>query len=169
MSSWHLPMFLNPERSMSHSTEHDSKCAESSHPSMEYHSDADETKLEEASTASENDVFASIWYPSLPLVKNFPLCCSKPYLCNWDFKDSDQALKYIMKYFNHKTIHNSLKSFPDLSTDFIYSITYVDTHHFTQLQCYINKSIHDQNAKWLALQARYSTSTLNPYIVQCIL
>ena len=73
--------------------------------------------------------------------RTFPLHFSKPYLHNWDFKDSDQVLRYITKYFNHETIHRSLKSFPDLSTDFIYSNTYMDTHHFSQLQHYINKSI----------------------------
>ena len=70
-----------------------SKCAESSQQSMEYHSDTDDTKLEEASTASDDDVFASIQYPSPPPVKNFPLHFPKPYLHNRDFKDSDQALR----------------------------------------------------------------------------
>ena len=106
--------------------EQDSKCVESSHQSMEYHSDADGSKSEEASTESEDNVFASIWYPSPPPAKKFPLCFPKPYLCNWDFRDSDQALKYIMKHFNPELIHKSLKFFPDLSHNFIYSITYVD-------------------------------------------
>ena len=154
---------------MSHSTEQDSRCAESSHKSTEYHSDTDGSELEEASTASDDDVFTSIQYPSLPPVKNFPLCFPKPYLHNWDFRDSNQALRYIMRYFNCETIHQSLKSFPSFHTDFIYSNIYMETHHFNSLQCYINKSIQDQNAKWLELLVRYSTSTPNPYIVQCIL
>ena len=45
---------------MSHSTEQDSECAESSQQSMEYHSDVDGTESEEASTASDDDVFTSI-------------------------------------------------------------------------------------------------------------
>ena len=130
-------MFLNPERSMSHSTEQESENAESSHWNIEYHFDADDTKLEKASTASDNDVFASIWYPSLPATKNLPLCFSKPYLHHQDFKDSDQALRYIMRYFNCQTIHQSLKSFPNLYNDFIYSNTYVETHCFDSLQHYI--------------------------------
>ena len=108
---------------------------------MEYHSDADYTKSEDTSTASDDDLFASIQYPLPPPAKNVPLHFPKPYLHNQDFKDSDQALRYITKYFNCKMIHKSLKSFLDLSTDFIYSNTYVESHHFTQLQCYINKSI----------------------------
>ena len=126
-------MLLNPERSMSHSKEQDSGCAESSQTDTEYHSNVDSTESEEASTASDDDVFASIWYPSLPWAKNFPLRFPKPYLCNQDFKDSDQALRYIMKYFNLQTIHQSLKSFPRLYNDFIYSNTYVETHRFNSL------------------------------------
>ena len=165
MSSWHLPTFPNPERSMSYSTEQDSECAESSHNSIEYHSNTDGFKLEEASTASDDDVFTSIWYPSLPSMKNFPLCFPKPYLHTWDFKDSNQALRYITKYFNCQIIHQSLKSFPNLYNNFIYSNTCMETHHFDSLQHYIQ----DWDAKQLELHARYFTSTPNPYIVQCIL
>ena len=169
MSSWHLPMFLNHERSMSYSMEHDSEHAESSHNSTEYHSNTDGSESEEASTESEDDVFASIWYPSLHPAKKFPLCFPKPYLCNQDFKDSDQALKYIRRYFNHEMIHQSLQSFPNLSKDFIFLNTYMETNCFDLLQCYINKSIRDWNEKWFKLLVRHSTSTPNPYIVQCIL
>ena len=116
-----------------------SEHAESSHISMEYHSDTDDIELEEASTASEDDVFASIQYPSLLPAKNFPLCFPKPYLQNWDFKDSNQALKYIRRYFNCETIHKSLKPFPNLAKDFIYANTYMDSYRFNSLQCYINK------------------------------
>ena len=151
MSSWHLPTFLNPEGSMSYSTEHDSECAESSHQSTGYHSDPNDTKLEEAFTASDDNIFTSIQYSSSPPVKNFPLYFPKPYLHTWDFKDSDQALRYITKFFNHETIHQSLKSFPDLSINFIYSNTYMESHCFTQLQHYINKSICDWDAKQLEL------------------
>ena len=170
MSSWHLPKFLNPERSMSYSMEHNSKHAESSHPSMAYHSNTDGTELEEASTASDDDVFTSIWYPSPPPEKNFPLCFPKPYLWNWDFRDSDQALRYIRGYFNNETIHKSLKVFPNLTKDFIYANTYVYSYHFNSLQCYINKSIQDWDAAWLELHARYySSSAIDRYIVQCVL
>ena len=103
------------------------------------------------------------------LQQRTPLCFPKPYLYNWDFKDSDQALRYITRYFNHKTIHQSLQSFPNLTKDFIYLNTYVETHCFNQLQHYINKSILDQNAAQLELHMRYSTSTINPYIIQCVL
>ena len=163
-------MFLNPERSMLYSMEQSSECAESSHIRMEYHFNTDGPESYEASTASEDDVFTSIWYPSPPPAKNFSLCFPKPYLQNQDFKDPDQALRYIKRYFNHKTIHTSLKVFPNLTKDFIYANTYVDSHCFNSLQCYINKSIQDQDAAWLELHVRYySTSTPNPYIIQCIL
>ena len=150
---------------MSYHMEHDSENDESSQKDTEYHSESGSTKLEEGSTASEEDTFLSIWYPSPP---SFPT----PYLHNWDFRDSDQTLEYIMKPFNLESVHNSLKKFPDLSNDFIYSNIYIDSHQFTQLQCYINKSIHNQNAflqRWLALHARYSTTGINPFILQCIL
>ena len=162
-------MFLNPERSMSHSMEHDSEHAETSHNSKEYHSDADGCESEEASTESEDNVFASIWYPSLPPAKKSPLYFPKPYLHNQDFRDSNQALKYIKRYFNHEMIHQSLQSFPSLSKDFIYFNTYMETNHFDLLQFYINKSIWDRNAKWVKLLARYSTSAPNVFIVQYIL
>ena len=57
---------------------------------MEYHSNHSKSgsKSEEGSTTLEEDMFLSIWYPSPP---NFP----KPYLHNQDFRDSNQALKYI--------------------------------------------------------------------------
>ena len=121
--------------------EHNSKNDESSHKSMEYHSKHGQSELEEGTTTSEEDMFLSIWYPSLPQL-------TTPYLHNQDFRDSDQALKYIMKHFNPESIHKSLKSFPDLSHDFIYSNTYVDYTKFTLLQPtpYIQKSILDQNA-----------------------
>ena len=53
-------------------------------------------------------------------------------------------------------IHQILKSFPNLNNDFIYSNIYVETHHFNSLQHYIDKSIQDQNAKWLELHVKPS-------------
>ena len=117
---------------MEHSSEH----AESSQNNTEYHSKSGTTESEEGSTASEEDTFLSIQYPSSLPLKNFPLQFHKPYLHNQDFKDSDQALRYIMKNFNLELIHQSVQSFPDLSNNFIYSNTYMDTHQFTQLQLY---------------------------------
>ena len=150
--------------------EQDFENAESSQNSTEYHSNMDGSESEEASTTSDDDVFTSIQYPSPPPAKNFPLHFPKPYLRDWDFRDSDQALKYIKRYFNHKMIHKSLKVFPNLAKDFIYANTYMDSYHFNSLQCYINKSIQDWDAAWLELHMRYnSTSAPNPYIVQCIL
>ena len=146
---------------MSHSSEHNSEDNKSSHKDTEYHSES-----EEGSTTSEEDMFLSIQYPSPP---NFPT----PYLCNWDFRDPDKGLKYIMNHFNLETIHNSLHRFPDLSLNFIYSNTFVDSDYFLLLEHYINKSIHDWNAlhqKGLELHTRHLTSDkLNPFIIQCIL
>ena len=150
---------------MSHISEHISEDKKPSQEESEYYSNLD-SKSEEGTTTSEEDTFLSIWYPSPP---NFP----KPYLCNWDFRDPDKALKYITMHFNLKTTHKSLKSFPDLSLNFIYSNTFMDPTCFSLLKCYINKSIHDRNAllqKWLELQARYYMSDeINPLIIQCIL
>ena len=131
---------------MSHHTEHNSKNDESSQKDTEYHSKLGSTELEEesyASTESEEDTSLSIHYPSPSPSKKFSLQFHKPSLCNQDFKNSNQALRYIMKNFNLKLIHQNLKSFPDLSKDFIYSNTYVASHQFTQLQHFINKSIQD--------------------------
>ena len=101
------------------------------HTILEYYSDSD-SELEEGSTTSEEDTFLSIRYPSPPY---FPT----PYLCNWDFRDPQKAFKYIMKHFNIETIHNSVKLFPDLSKDFIYSNTYganhLDTTTYVQWLC----------------------------------
>ena len=102
-----------------------------SYEELEYNSDLD-SKLEEGSTTSEEDMFLYIRYPSPPY---FPT----PYLCDWDFRVSDKALKYIMKHFNLEVVHNRLRRFPDLSLDFIYSNTFVDPDHFTLLEYYINK------------------------------
>ena len=149
---------------MSQPLEQDTKAKKSSHAELEYHTDSD-SELEE-STASEEDTFLSIWYPSPP---HFPT----PYLHNWDFGDPAKALKYIMKHFNLEVIHKSVKQFPNLSHDFIYSKTFVDPDFSLLLKCYINKSICDWNAllqKWLELQARYIKSdNINPLIIQCIL
>ena len=84
--------------------------------------DESDSKSEEGSTASEEDMLLSIQYPSPPY---FPT----PYLHNWDFRDSNQALKYITKHSNCETIHNSLWKFPDLSPDFIYSRIQVIFHY----------------------------------------
>ena len=146
---------------MSQPLEKITKAKESSHEDSEYHSKWD-TELEEGSTASEDNMFLSIWYPSLP---QFP----SPYLHNQDFFDSEWARKYIMKHFSLKVIRNSLHCYPDLSHDIIYHNTFVDLSHFASLQCYIHKSICDHNATlqiWSEHIARYCTSDdINPLII----
>ena len=96
-----------------------------------------------------------------------------PYLHKWHFGDPEKALKYITKHFDLDMIHRSVKQFPDLSHDFIYSNTFVDPDHFILLQCDINKSIREHNAylqKWLELHDRYIASdNINPLIITCIL
>ena len=149
---------------MLHHMEYVSKNDESSQNDTEYHSESG-SELEEGTTASEEDTFLSIQYPSLP---HFPT----PYLHNWDSRDSDQALKCITKHFNPESITKSLKSFPDLSHNFISSNTFVDPTQSTLLEHYIQKSILDHNAfvqKQLELQVRYSISDINHFILQCIL
>ena len=120
-----------------------------------------EIELEEGSTASEDDTFLSIQFPS-------PSIFPKPYLCNWDFFDSKRARKYIMKHFNLENIKNSLWCFPDLSRDILYHNTFIVPEHFDSLQHYINKSIHEHNAAlqiWSEHIARYTPSDdLNPLL-----
>ena len=123
---------------MSQHSEHITDAKQSSHDELEYYSDLD-SKLEEGSTTSEEDIFLSIWYPSLPY---FPT----PYLHNRDFRDPEKALRYITKHFNLGMIYNSIQRFPDLSKVFVYSNTFINPDHFTLLQHYINKSICDPNA-----------------------
>ena len=123
---------------MSQPSEQITKAKKSSHEELEYYSNSD-SESEEGSTASEEDSFLSIQYPSPPY---FPT----PYLQDWDFRNSDKGQKYITKHFNLKTLHNSLRRFPDLSHDFIYSNTFVDPDRFLLLKHYINKSICKHNA-----------------------
>ena len=91
-----------------------------SYDDLEHYSES-----EEGSTTSEEDTFLSIQYPSLPY---FPT----PNLHHWDLGDPKKALKYIMKHFNLKTIHN-IQRFPNLSKDFIYSNTFIDSDCFLLL------------------------------------
>ena len=92
---------------MSQPLETDSAANKSSHNDLENVSESG-SKSEEGSTASEDDVFLSIWFPSLP---NFPT----PYLCNQDFLDAERARRYITKHFNLENIREGLRCYPDLS------------------------------------------------------
>ena len=126
------------KEAMSQPSEQITEANNPSHEELEYYSDFD-SELEDGSTASEEDMFLSIWYPWPPY---FPT----PYLCNWDFRDPKKALKYITKHFNLEMIQKNVKQFPDLSHNFIYSNTFMDPDCFSLLKCYINKSICDHNA-----------------------
>ena len=148
---------------MSQPSEQITEAKKSSPDNLEYYSKSD-TESEEGSTTSEEDTFLSIQYPSLPY---FPT----PYLHNWDFGDPNKALKYITKHFNPKVIHNSPHYFPNLSKDFIYSNTYIDSDCFLLFQWRINKSIIDCNVylqKRSEHYARYITSDIYPLIIICI-
>ena len=134
---------------MSQPSEHFTKAKKSSHEDLETSS-----KLEEGSTASEDDTFLSVWFPSPP---NSPT----PYLCNRDFLDSKRARKYITKHFNLENIKEGLQRYPDLSRDILYHNTFIVPDYFDNLQCYINKSIHEHNAAlqiWSEHIARYTPS-----------
>ena len=150
---------------MSQPSEQITEANKPSHEELEYYSDFD-SELEDGSTASEEDMFLSIWYSSPP---NFPT----PYLCNWDFLDTERARKYIMKHFNLKNIKEGLRRYPDHSRDILYHNTFIDPDHFDSLQRYINKSIHKHNATfqiWSEHITRYSASDdLNPLLIICIL
>ena len=153
LSPAHIP---EPWKKQCHSL---AKAKKSSHKELEYTSNLD-SELEEESTTSEEDTFLSIQYSSPP---NFPT----PYLCNWDFKNANKALKYILKIFNPKVIHNSLLAFSTLLRDIVYYSTYIDSDHFTQLQNRINKSIYNHNVyheKQLEHYARQLASDINPLI-----
>ena len=84
---------------MSQALEQNTEAKKSSHEDSEYYYESD-TELEEGSTASEEDTFLSIRYPSLPY---FPTA----YLHNWNFGEPDKALKYITKHFNLGAIQDS--------------------------------------------------------------
>ena len=143
---------------MSQHSEHDSEANQSSH-----HTD---TESEEGSTASEDDVFLSIRFPS---PQNFP----HPYLCNRDFLNAERARKYITKHFNIENIREGLRRYPDLSKDVLYHNTFVVPEHFESLQRYIHKSITDRNAQlqtWSDTIARYLVySDLNPLLILNVL
>ena len=143
---------------MSQPLEQDSAAKKSSHSS--------ETESEEGSTASEDDVFLSIQFPSPP---NFPY----PYLHNRDFLDAERARRYITKHFNLENIREGLRRYPDLSRDVLYHNTFIVPEHFESLQHYIQKTINDRNAQlqiWSEHIARYLVSDdLNPLITINIL
>ena len=150
---------------MSQPSEHDSAAKKSSHDGSETHSES-ETESEEGSTASEDDVFLSIRFPSLP---HFPT----PYLCNRDFLNTEKARRYIMKHFDLENIREGLRRYPDLSKDTIYHNTFIAPEHFESLQCYITRIIHDRNATlqiWSESITRYLVYTdLNPLLILNIL
>ena len=149
---------------MSQPSEQDSMAKQSSQGSET--NSKSETELEEGSTASEDDVFLSIWFPSPP---NF----HTPYLRNRDFLDAKRARRYITKHFNLENIREGLRHYPDLSKDVIYHNTFVAPEHFKSLQCYITKTINDHNAAlqiWSEHIARYLVSdNLNPLLTINIL
>ena len=149
---------------MSQPSEHDSAAKKSSH-GLETNSEP-ETKSEEGSTASEDDVFLSIQFPSPP---NF----SHPYLRNWDFLDSERVRRYITKHFSLENIREGLRRYPDLSRDILYHNTFIVPEHFKSLQRYIQKTINDRNAQlqiWSEHIARYLVSdNLNPLLTINIL
>ena len=150
---------------MSQPSEHDSAAKKSSQYDSEPNSES-ETESEEGSTASEDDVFFSIRFPSPP---NFPT----PYLRNWDFLDAERARRYITKHFNIENIREGLRRYPDLSKDVIYHNTFVAPEYFESLKHYIDKSIHNRNAAlqiWSENIARYLVYTdLNPLLILNIL
>ena len=111
---------------MSQPLEQCAKAKKASHEESEDTSNSD-SESEEGSTASEEDTFLSIWYPSLPYLPT-------AYLCNQDFSSSEEALRYIMKHFKLEMIQESVKDFPNLSKNFIYSNNYVDPDCFTLLK-----------------------------------
>ena len=150
---------------MSQPSEQIPEAKKSSQNDLESDSES-ETELEEGSTASVDDTFLSIQFPSPP---NF----HTPYLHTWDFLDAERARKYIMKHFNIENIREGLRCYPDLSKDVIYHNTFISPEHFESLQCYITKSIHDHNAAlqiWSENIARYLVSgDLNPLLIFNIL
>ena len=150
---------------MSQPSEKHSKTKKSSHDGSE-HTSGSETESEEGSTASEDDTFLSIRFPSPP---NF----HTPYLHNQDFLDAKRARRYITKHFNLENIREGLRRYPDLSKDVIYHNTFVAPEHFESLQRYITKSIHDRNAAlqiWSENIARYLVSDdLNPLLILNVL
>ena len=150
---------------MSQHSEHDSDVSKPSQYHLEDNSES-ESESEEGSTASEDDVFLSIQFPSPPIFHT-------PYLRNRDFLNTEQARKYIMKHFNLENIREGLRRYPDLSKDIIYHNTFVAPEHFKSLQRYITRSIHDHNAAiqiWSEHIARYLVSDdLNPLLIINIL
>ena len=85
---------------MSQPSEQNPEANQSSQADLESNSKL-ETKSEEGSTASEDDTFLSIQFPSPP---NF----HTPYLRNLDFLDTERARRYIMKHFNIENIREGL-------------------------------------------------------------
>ena len=150
---------------MSQPSEQNPEAKQSSQNDSESNSES-ETESEEGSTASEDDTFLSIWFPSPP---NF----HTPYLCDWDFLNTERARKYRTKHFNIKNIREGLQHYSDLSKDIIYHNTFITPEHFKSLQHYIKRSIHDHNAAlqiWSENITRYLVSdNLNPLLILNVL
>ena len=161
MSSWPCQYSWTLKEAMSQPLEQDSTAKKPSHEDSENNSES-ETESEEEYTASEDDMFLSIRFPSLPN-------CPTPYLRNRDFLDAKRARRYITKHFNLENIREGLWRYPDLSKDVIYHNTFIAPEHFESLQCYITRSIHDRNAAlqiWSENIARYLVySDLNPLLI----
>ena len=150
---------------MSQPLEQDSAADKSSHNDSESNSES-ETESEEGSTASEDDTFLSIRFPS-------PSNFHTPYLHNRDFIDTERARRYITKHFNLENIREGLQRYPDLSKDVIYHNTFIAPEYFESLQCYITRSINNRNATlqiWSEHITRYLVSDdLNPLLTINIL
>ena len=150
---------------MSQPLEQHSEPVKSSQNNSETNSKS-ETKLEEGSMASEDDIFLSIRFPSPPSFHT-------PYLRNQDFLNTERARRFITKHFSIENIREGLRHYPDLSKDIIHHNTFMSPEHFESLQRYIHKSIHNHNATlqiWSANIARYLVSdNLNPLLILNIL
>ena len=123
---------------MSQPSEHGPATKKPSQYDSEANSES-ETESEEEYTASEDDMFLSIRFPSLPN-------CPTPCLRNRDFLDAERARRYITNHFNLENIRKGLRHYPDLSKDIICHNTFVAPEYFEPLKRYIDKSIHDHNA-----------------------
>ena len=103
------------------------------------HSSKSESELEEGSLDS---VVEGSFYTHFPTLLNF----LKPYFLKRNFRGPAEVLKYINERFHIDKIHNDLRVFPDLATDYIYWYTYVNSHLFAPLQQKIHQKITERTA-----------------------
>ena len=169
---------------MSRISENNSEDNESSQDT-EFHSESGTESEKEGYSLSNPDQRNSILNVRFPMPYTFP----KPYLTLQEVIDNasdqtrnieenpDEALHYIINHFHIDKVVDWILITPHYSFEQVYHSTYIDPRRFKRLQLLIKQASRTFRYNALAQQrleaeqrARYYTSdTLSPYLLQCLL